>query len=116
MRPAVAKHIGTGYHARELRRGLMSRTVLVCLLAACVAAVFAATDSPKAPWQNDLTPITKAEWNYDRAAHLLERAGFGGTPEEVQRLAAMAPRDAVREMVYYQKTANIELPAFEESG
>ena len=91
----------------------MSRTLSVCLLA---VGVISATDSPNAGWQNDLTPITKADWNYDRAAHLLERAGFGGTPEEIQRLAAMTPRDAVRELVYYQKAANIELPAFDESG
>jgi hypothetical protein len=24
------------------------------------------------------------EWSYDRAAHLLAHAGFGGTPEEIQ--------------------------------
>jgi hypothetical protein len=68
----------------------MSRTLLVCLLAVGVAAVFAASDSPGSPWQNDLTPITKAEWNCDRAAHLLECAGFGGTryvlfPKEIPR-------------------------------
>src|SRR6476659_7015760 len=91
----------------------MLRTLFVCLL---TAGVFAATDTPKAPWQNDLTPIAKADWNYDRAAHLLERAGFGGTPDEIKRLAAMAPRDAVRELVNYQKTPNVEMPAFDESG
>ena len=37
-------------------------------------------------WQNDLTPIGASDWNYDLAAHLLERAGFGGTPEEIQAL------------------------------
>ena len=26
-------------------------------------------------WENDLTPITEIDWNYERAAHLLERAG-----------------------------------------
>ena len=31
-------------------------------------------------WQGDLSPIASSEWSYDRAAHLLERAGFGGTP------------------------------------
>ena len=31
----------------------------------------------------------------DRAAHLIERAGFGATPEEIARLAAMTPQQAV---------------------
>ena len=46
-------------------------------------------------WANDLSPIAAADWNGERAAHLLERAGFGGTPEEIARLAAMTPQQAV---------------------
>lgn len=33
------------------------------------------------------------------AAHLLRRAGFGGTVDDVRRYAAMAPRDAVRTLL-----------------
>ena len=40
-----------------------------------------------AAWKDDLTPIAAADWNYDRAAHLLTHAGFGGTPAEIQKLA-----------------------------
>ena len=29
-----------------------------------------------ASWVGDLSPIGASDWNYDRAAHLLERAGF----------------------------------------
>jgi len=36
-------------------------------------------------WIGDLTPISAADWTFERAAHLLERAGFGGTPEDIQR-------------------------------
>ena len=50
-------------------------------------------------WVGDLTPISPDEWSYDRAAHLLERAGFGGTPAEVQRLASMTPTEAVDDLV-----------------
>src|SRR5215510_3669209 len=67
-------------------------------------------------WTGDLTPISAAEWNRDRAAHLLERAGFGGTPEEIDRLAAMTPAAAVRWLVEYQKVENNHLRPFEESG
>lgn len=67
-------------------------------------------------WVGDLTPITSADWSRDRAAHLLERAGFGGTPEEVDRLAAMTPQAAVRWLVEFQKIKNDHLPPFDESG
>lgn len=67
-------------------------------------------------WVGDVTPITTADWSRDRAAHLLERAGFGGTPEEVDHLAAMTPQAAVRWLVEFQKIKNDHLPPFEESG
>ena len=67
-------------------------------------------------WQGDLTPIASSEWSYDRAAHLLERAGFGGTPEDIERLAAMTPEEAVRHLVHYEGIDNGHLPAFDESG
>ncbi len=68
-----------------------------------------------AQWQNDLTPIGPADWNYDFAAHLLERAGFGGTPEEIQALARLTPAEAVRRLVYFQSIEN-NLPPFDHSG
>ena len=66
-------------------------------------------------WQNDLTPISASDWNYDLAAHLLERAGFGGTPEEIQALAQLTPAEAVRQLVHFQNIEN-KLPPFEHSG
>jgi hypothetical protein len=66
-------------------------------------------------WQNDLSPVTPADWNYEFAAHLLERAGFGGTPEEIRALARMTPAEAVRRLVYFQNIAS-NLPPFEHSG
>ena len=49
----------------------------------------AAQSSITGSWENDLSPIPKTEWNYDRAAHLLERAGFGGTPNSIQDLVTL---------------------------
>ncbi|HEY7335255.1 MAG TPA: DUF1800 domain-containing protein [Bryobacteraceae bacterium] len=69
-----------------------------------------------AAWRNDLTPIESEDWNRDRAAHLLERAGFGGAPEEIETLAAMKPRRAVARMVRFEGTNASGLPAFEHSG
>jgi len=53
-------------------------------------------------------PLPEAEWNRERAAHLLDRAGFGGTPQEAAALA-------VTQLVRWQKQPNVPLPAFDES-
>src|SRR5215471_1562904 len=68
-----------------------------------------------AAWQNDLKPIAPSDWNYDMAAHLLERAGFGGTPAEIEALGRLTPADAVKRLVYFQNIEN-PLPAFDHSG
>ena len=57
---------------------------LCCLALAAVTLA----DGPAA-WVDDLSPIAPGDWSYDRAAHLIERAGFDGTPEEIDNLAAM---------------------------
>jgi hypothetical protein len=67
-------------------------------------------------WANDLTPIGPKDWNYERAAHLLDRAGFGGTPQEIERLTAMTPAAAVDYLVEYQKIDASSLPLFDKSG
>jgi hypothetical protein len=69
-----------------------------------------------ASWKDDLTPITAADWNYDRAAHLLAHAGFGGTPAEIETLAAAGPEHAVRSLVHYESIPNPSLQPFVESG
>ena len=63
-----------------------------------------------------LSPISGDDWNYARAAHLLERAGFGGPPAEIERLAAMTPEAAVASLVDYRAIDKSALPEFEESG
>jgi uncharacterized protein (DUF1800 family) len=44
------------------------------------------------------------------AAHLLRRAGFGSTPEEIRRYAAMDVDDAVESLIRYPSTANWPAP------
>lgn len=46
-----------------------------------------------------LTELPRSEWNAGTAAHLLNRAGFGGTPAEIGALAKRAPADAVDDLV-----------------
>lgn len=67
-------------------------------------------------WQNDLNPVASTDWNYDRAAHLLERAGFGGTPEDIAKLAQMSPGEAVSSLVNFDPANTKQLQAFEHSG
>lgn len=66
--------------------------------------------------RDQLAPIANSSWNYERAAHLLERAGFGGTPEQIAALAAMTPAAAVRSLVYFQDADNSHLKPFVHSG
>src|SRR5579871_4599518 len=74
--------------------------------------------SPAGPasWADDLPPIKDADWSYDFAAHLLERAGFGGTPEEIAALAKLTPTQAVAKLVRFEGAATDNLPPFEHSG
>ncbi len=74
------------------------------------------TGAGPAAWEGDLTPIRPGDWSYDRAAHLLERAGFGGAPEEIEKLAAMTPQEAVRFLVRWQEVKNVDFKPFDESG
>jgi hypothetical protein len=69
-----------------------------------------------AAWKDDLSPIAPADWSYDRAAHLLTHAAFGGTPAEIQKLADAGPDRAVRSLVYYEGIANPKMHPFVESG
>ena len=48
-----------------------------------------------------LKPLAASAWNYEKARHLLFRAGFGGSPEEVSRLHRMGLFAAVDYLVDY---------------
>jgi len=62
-------------------------------------------------------------WSHDDAAHLLRRAGFGGTPEQIDRLHAMGKKDAVEFLLAGPTSkpttqpvfAKTDLPGFEFS-
>ncbi len=85
------------------------------LLSAAAPAIAASTAAGPAAWTEDLRPLAETDWNRARAAHLLERAGFGGTPEQIDKLAAMTPQAAVRNLVYHKNIPN-RLPNFDHSG
>src|SRR5438445_13440402 len=68
-----------------------------------------------AKWADDLSPIAAADWSFDLAGQLIERAGFGGTPEEVARLAAMRPEQAVAFLLDYRSIPGDQSGPFERS-
>jgi len=95
---------------------MLRRAEFLGALLTVAAAMAAAQTAGPAAWQNDLTPIGPADWNYDFAAHLLDRAGFGGTPDEIQALAKMTPAQAIARLVRFEGTDAGGLPPFEHSG
>ena len=103
-------------------RGL-HRPIFIALLSSFCAFTIAANarmapaaDAAADGWAGDLSPIAASDWNYERAAHLIERAGFGATPEEIARVAAMTPELAVNSLVDYETIDASALKPFDESG
>lgn len=52
---------------------------------------------------SSMNSIKPAAFGYEQARHLLWRAGFGGTPQQIQALVAMGPQKAVDYIVDYDK-------------
>lgn len=76
------------------------RSILtVVMLAVSTSATHAATGLPKA-----------TEWNQQRAAHLLRRAGFGGTPAQITELAALPLEEAVSRIVDFESIPQTDPP------
>jgi uncharacterized protein (DUF1800 family) len=60
-----------------------------------------------------LTPLPDSKWNDATAAHLLNRAGFGGTPDEIERNRQKGLTGAVRDLVDVKPdAANVPPPAW----
>ena len=90
-------------------QGLGTKLVFFLALLHCLVNQALAADV------DSLEPLAASEWSYDHAAHLLERAGFGDTPEVVTRFAQMTPEAAVDLIIYYEQIAD-DLPDFQHSG
>jgi uncharacterized protein (DUF1800 family) len=50
-----------------------------------------------------LNPLPGERWNYETAGHLLNRAGFGGTPDDIQKLTEMWHDNAIASLIDYEK-------------
>jgi hypothetical protein len=53
------------------------------------------------PMLQPYVPTSSEPFDHVRAGHLLQRAGFGGTPEEIQRVMKLGPQRAVDEMMSF---------------
>ncbi len=51
-----------------------------------------------------LQTLARDKWDYAAAAHLLNRAGFGGPPAEIERLFKLGHERAVAHLVDYEST------------
>ncbi len=60
--------------------------------------------------ESGLKPLPANKWDYAKARHLLCRAGFGGTPAEVEMLHAMGLHGAVEYLVNYDDQSALDLP------
>ena len=89
----------------------------IACAAALIAAVAAAPVSVagQADWVGDLTPIPAADWNEATAKHLLERAGFGGSPTQIAALASGSPDAAISGLMALPGDS-AGLPPFDHSG
>jgi uncharacterized protein (DUF1800 family) len=53
-----------------------------------------------------LKPLSKDRWNFETAAHLLNRAGFGGSPSEIQKLADVEQDAAISLLLDYERISD----------
>lgn len=83
-----------------------------------ISGWFALMGSPSLTYAqaaNSLAPLGATQWTREHAAHLLERAGFGGTPEEIDKCFALGLEQAVKRMIHFSPTSSA-LPPFDHSG
>ena len=50
-----------------------------------------------------LAPLPGSKWNFETAAHLLNRAGFGGTPAQIERFATLGAARSVEYLVDFER-------------
>jgi Protein of unknown function (DUF1800) len=83
-------------------QGIVMNLVSTPVVAA-LAAIFLAPMSPRsAPPPGDATtPMAAESLTFGQARHLLMRAGFGGSPRQIERLRAMGVAAAVRHLVRF---------------
>ena len=110
---------GAGRLKRRVGRGFRLAAAVgtaALWLGAASPAAGAPLDAASHAWIGDLQPLAEADFGYEQAAHLLERAGFGGTPAEIEELVALGLEGAVARLVDYESVDDSGLTPFDASG
>ncbi|MCP4251678.1 MAG: DUF1800 domain-containing protein, partial [bacterium] len=84
-----------------MRINWIASCALLSAVTATVSPTWADTNAAVRSRTNLLVPAQ--HWDADRAAHLLRRAGFGGTPEQIEFLTSLGVKNAVDYLVDYHK-------------
>src|SRR5262245_49587614 len=87
------------------------KATTVPLLAAGVFLALGPLAAAAPPRPAALRPLSAAAWDFAKARHLLFRAGFGGSSEEVEKLHGMGLRKAVDFLVDYRSHPDAGTPA-----
>ena len=66
-------------------------------------------------WYGNINAISNDDWTLLTATHLLERAGFGGTPEEIDFIFKLGSKKAVDHIVNYENISTNHMQNFDES-
>jgi len=59
-----------------------------------------------------LSTLAASDWDRVKAGLLLQRAGFGGTPDEVDALASLSPAEAAESLLGLTKAPPLDPPSF----
>lgn len=59
-----------------------------------------------------MASLNASDWDRTKAGMLLQRAGFGGTPDEVDTLAALSPAEAADSLLGPSQALPTTPPAF----
>lgn len=86
------------------------RSLVIVVALAVVSPSSAAGKSGVAGGGSSLEPLPASEFSFDDARHLLIRAGFGGTNEEVQRLHRLGLEGMVNWLVDYEGRPDVVGP------
>ncbi len=81
--------------------------MMKAIVSLSICAWLTATSALAAPMP-ELTPAS--DWDVEAAAHLLRRAGFGGSPAEARELASMSLEDAVASLVDFASIPQTDPP------
>ncbi|HAT08122.1 MAG TPA: DUF1800 domain-containing protein [Rhodobiaceae bacterium] len=85
--------------------------------AAYLAVALLGSDSKAQGHELNLDPLARSEWTRAHAKHLLERAGFGGSENEIDKLYKLGPRRAVKKIVSGGAVRRLnQFEDFEHSG